>query len=406
MSAVNTPLRDLAPHDPDDPSARTFSAADLAVDRQLAQVSESFSFLLHITPVDGDDVKQAFLAGEVTEPVFTYRELADEPEVLREQLAAIDVTTVEDRTLAHLLRAKHRELQLQLEMLCARDSADFLPLSLELYGGVAPSLREHAERVLAGVGSPEPTSEPLDAEAFCALATEEIAHYREQAPGIEMHAEIRPDVNGVMVSGDTLLIGPESVVQSNRAAALLHHEVGTHLVTHVNGQAQPIKVLGSGLAGYDETQEGLAVLGEVACGGLTPFRLRQLADRVLTVHRMVDGASFREAYAALVDAGVPESSAFTTVMRVYRAGGTTKDAIYLRGVVDLLEHLADDGDLDLLWLGKFSLQDLPLIAELADDGALAPPRLLPRYLDDPQSTERLGWASGVHDLSQLVEGHA
>ncbi|QCX28891.1 flavohemoglobin expression-modulating QEGLA motif protein [Nocardioides jishulii] len=383
-----------------------FSSSDLAVDRALAQVSESFSFLLHITPVDGEEVKREFLAGRVSEPVFTYRELADEPTVLAEQLARIDVTTVEDRTLGHLLRAKHRELDLQLEMLKARGSADFRALSIELYGGVSPSLRDHAERVLAGITSVEPPSDPLDAQEFCALAGEEIAYYREQAPGIEMHAEIRPDVNGVMVSGDTLLIGPESVVQRNRAAALLHHEVGTHLVTHVNGHAQPVKVLGTGLAGYDETQEGLAVLGEVACGGLTPFRLRQLADRVLTVHRMVDGASFAEAYDALVTAGVPQGSAFTTVMRVFRAGGTTKDAIYLRGVVDLLAHLADDGDLDLLWLGKFSLEDLPLIAELTEREALVPPRLLPRYLDDPTSTERLGWASGVEDLSQLVEGHA
>ena len=57
--------------------------------------------------------------------------------------------------------------------------------------------------------------------------------------------------------------------------ALLQHEVGTHLVTHVNGSAQPIKVLGTGFAGYDETQEGLAVLAEIACGGLTAFRLLQ-----------------------------------------------------------------------------------------------------------------------------------
>lgn len=382
-----------------------FSPADLAIDRALAQISESFSFLLHITPVDGEEVKQEFIAGRTSVPVFTYRELSDEPDVLEQQLGDIDVSVVEDRTLGHLLRAKHRELALQLEMLRARDTPDFLALSIELYGGVSPSLRQHAEQVLAGIDHVESPSEPLDAEEFLALATDEIDYYRAQASGIEMHAEIRPDVNGVMVSGDTLLIGPESVVQRQRAAALLHHEVGTHLVTHVNGQAQPVKVLGTGLAGYDETQEGLAVLGEVACGGLTPFRLRQLADRVLTVHRMVDGASFAQAYEALVDSGVPEASAFTTVMRIYRAGGTTKDAIYLRGVVDLLAHLADDGDLDLLWRGKFSLQDLPLIAELAERGALAPPRLLPRYLDDPRSMDRLGWACGIEDLSQLVGGH-
>lgn len=58
-----------------------------------------------------------------------------------------------------------------------------------------------------------------------------------------MHAEIRPDASGVLVSGNSLLIGPESVVQARRAEALIHHEVGTHLVTQVNGSAQPIKVL-------------------------------------------------------------------------------------------------------------------------------------------------------------------
>ena len=54
-----------------------------------------------------------------------------------------------------------------------------------------------------------------------------------------MHAEIRADVNGVMVSGDVLLIGPETKVQQARAQALLHHEVGTHLVTQANGSHQP-----------------------------------------------------------------------------------------------------------------------------------------------------------------------
>ena len=378
-----------------------FSVTDLAVDRALAQVSGSFSFLLDITPVDAEDVKQGFLDEGVQDPVFHYRELDDAPDILEQQLANIDVTVVEDTTLGHLLRAKHRELSLQLEMLRARDTSDFLGLSIELYGGVSPSLRTQAEQVLDGIATVEAATDPIDAHEFLVLAEAEIAYYREQDPGIEMHAEVRPDVNGVMVSGETLLIGREVVVQRPRAAALLHHEVGTHLVTQVNGSAQPIKVLGTGLAGYDETQEGLAVLGEVACGGLTPFRLRQLAARVLTVHRRVAGASFAEAHRALVETGTPAGSAFTTVMRVFRAGGATKDAIYLRGVVDLLAHLAGDGDLDLLWRGKFSLQDLPLIAELAERGALAPPRLLPRYLDDPAAMGRLHRAAGMQDLSQL-----
>lgn len=382
------------------------SAADLAVDHRLALLSQSFRFLLEVTPVDADDLRDDFLEGREPDPGFTYRELDTDPDVVRAELDAIDVGEVEDPVLGQLLRAKHREMELQLDMLEARDTDDFLPLSVELYGGVSPSLRTQAEALLAGITRTEPTDEALDAEEFLALAEDEIAHYRSEDPDLDMHAEIRTDVNGVMVSGDTLLIGPETKVQRARAQALLHHEVGTHLVTQANGSHQPIKVLGVGLAGYDETQEGLAVLAEIACGGLTAFRLRQLASRVVTVHRLIGGASFAEAHEALVADGFPESSAWTTVMRVYRSGGMTKDAIYLRGLVELLEHLGADGSLDQLWLGKFSLRDLPLIGDLEDRGVLRPPRVLPRYLHDPATHANLARAAGTEDLGTLLEGHA
>lgn len=382
------------------------SAADLAVDHRLALLSQSFRFLLEVTPVDADDLRDDFLEGREPDPGFTYRELDTDPDVVRAELDAIDVGEVEDPVLGQLLRAKHREMELQLDMLEARDTADFLPLSVELYGGVSPALRTQAETLLASITRTEAGDEALDAEEFLALAEDEIAHYRAEDPDLDMHAEIRTDVNGVMVSGDTLLIGPETKVQRARAQALLHHEVGTHLVTQANGSHQPIKVLGVGLAGYDETQEGLAVLAEIACGGLTAFRLRQLASRVVTVHRLIGGASFAEAHEALVADGFPESSAWTTVMRVYRSGGMTKDAIYLRGLVGLLEHLGSDGSLDQLWLGKFSLRDLPLIGDLEDRGLLRPPRVLPRYLHDPATDANLARAAGTEDLSTLLEGHA
>jgi uncharacterized protein (TIGR02421 family) len=382
------------------------SASDLAVDHQLALLAGSYRFLLDITPVDADDVRDDFLAGDDRAPRFTYRDLETDPVVVRAELDSVDLGVVEDPVLGQLLRAKHREMELQLDMLEARDTDDFLPLSVELYGGVSPALRRQAEELLTGITRTEPSDEALDAEQFLALAQEEIARYRAEDPDLDMHAEIRPDVNGVMVSGDVLLIGPETKVQLARAQALLHHEVGTHLVTHTNGSHQPIKVMGVGLAGYDETQEGLAVLAEIACGGLTAFRLRQLASRVVTVHRMIGGATFAEAHEALVADDFPSGSAWTTVMRVYRSGGMTKDAIYLRGLVELLEHLGGGGELDQLWLGKFSLRDLPLIGDLEDRGLLRPPRVLPRYLHDPQTPANLARAAGTEDLGTLLEGHA
>jgi len=380
------------------------SAADLAVDRELARVSDSFRFLLDLTPVDVESNRHAFLHGTATEPSFTYRELEDDPEVLRTVLSAVDVADVEDRTLGHLLRAKHRELELRLDMLAARDTADFLPLSIELYGAVAPGLLDHAESLLdrfngsaSGQGD-----ERIDAEQFLALAEAELAHYRTIDADIGVHVEIRQDTSGIMVSGRNLIVGAAARLPLDRAHALVQHEVGTHLLTYLNGTHQPVRVMAAGLAGYEQTQEGLAILAEYLVGGLSSERLRQLAGRVVAVHLMTTGASFPEVHQRLVGAGFSRTGAFTTTMRAFRSGGLTKDAIYLRGLHDVLGHLARGGTLDLLWLGKLPLDDLPLVRDLADRGVLRAPVLLPRYLADPATAVRLERAAGLTDPARLI----
>ena len=380
------------------------SDADLAIDRELARVSDSFRLLLDLTPVDVEEQRRAYLRGTGTEPAFTYRPLEDEPEVTRAVLDAVPVADVDDPTLGHLLRAKHRELDRQLDLLAARGTSDFLSLSIELYGTVAPGLLEHAESLLDRIDAAHTTTdgERIDATRFAALAQAELDHYRAIDPDLGVHVEIRPDTSGILVSGRDLLVSEAARLDPRRAHALLQHEIGTHLVTYLNGTYQPIRVMATGLAGYDETQEGLAVLAEYLVGGLSPERLRQLAARVVAVHRMVAGASFADVHEHLLDAGFSRSGAFTITARAFRSGGLTKDAIYLRGLLEVLGHLAEGGTLDLLWLGKLSLEDLPLVSDLAERGVLHGPRLLPRYLDDPEVAARLESAAGLTDPAALI----
>lgn len=375
---------------------------DLAIDQQIAQLSGTVRLLLEVTPTNTDDARHRFLSGADEEPDFVYRELTVDPDVADAALEKVDLGSIEDATLGHLLRAKHRELKLQVDMLRARGSVDFRQLSVELYGGVSPTLLELAQDLLGRIVVPEASRERLDAKAFLALAEDEIAAYREIDPDVGIRAEIRPDVSGVLCEGTALLISEHAKIFRHRAEALLQHEVGTHLVTQVNGSAQQVTTMGTGLAGYDETQEGLAVIAEIAVGGLTSFRLRQLAARVVTAHTMLSGASFAEAHAELVDAGLPAGTAFSTVMRIYRAGGFMKDAIYLRGLLDLLEHVREGGSLELFHLGKFSLQDLPLIEDLHRRGLTEPPSVTPRYLADPLALERIREAASADDLTALV----
>ena len=103
-------------------SGASLSVTDLAIDHALAQTAASMQFLLDVTPVNADEVKADFVDGRVGPPEFTYRPLEIAPEVLTAALHNIDVSTVEDATLGHLLRAKHRELALQFDMLRARDT--------------------------------------------------------------------------------------------------------------------------------------------------------------------------------------------------------------------------------------------------------------------------------------------
>ena len=383
--------------------AEALTVEDLAIEHKIAQAAESFRFVLDVTPVHVEEQRREVLQGRTTEPVFVYRELEDDPDVVGATLDAIDVSAVVDPELRHLLRAKLRELQLQLNMLRVRGTPLFASLSEQLYGTLDRSLVLQAESILSRTKAPAATGEKcMDAAEFADVAERELAYYRSVEPDIGVHTEIRPDVAGVMVSGDVLFISSATCVRCSRVHALLQHEVGTHLLTHVNGSFQPMRLLATGLAGYEETQEGLAVLAEFLVGGLSTYRLRQLAARVVATDQMMLGARFRDVHGDLVSHGFSAHSAFTTTMRVFRSGGLTKDAIYLRGLLSLISHLNAGGTLDLLWLGKLALSELPQVEELLNRGALHGPRLVPRYLDEPATSTRLAEAANLSDLTELV----
>jgi uncharacterized protein (TIGR02421 family) len=376
---------------------------DLAIEHELARVAESFRFILDVTPVNVADQRASYLNRRSTEPTFLYRELEDDPAIIQASLDGLDVDRVEDTTLGHLLRAKHHELGLQLAMLRARETVRFRELSEELYGPITIELLEHAGSILTNVAVPgRGDDDCIDASEFALRAELELDRYRGVEPDIGAHVEVRPDVAGVMVSGNVLMVSAAACIHESRIDAILQHEVGTHLLTHINGSFQPLQLLAAGLAGYEETQEGLAVLAEFLVGGLSAFRLRQLAARVVAADQMRADASFGDVFDTQLDHGFSPRSAFTTTMRAFRCGGFTKDVIYLRGLLELLRHLGDGGDLDILWMGKMSLRELPLVDDLLARGLVAPARLLPRHLSMPGTKERLAMLSGLTDPSTLL----
>ena len=381
--------------------AECFERAALESDWRLAEASERLRFLLHVTPTNTAAAWRRFAASDyAVAPELEYRPLPADLEKVEACLEKAPVDEVEDPIAAELLREKRRELADKLAMLRDRGTERFLAASLRVYGGVEDELVELAKRLLyrlPGLARVEPVDGRLDAAAFAARAERELAHYRRLHPEFTAHVQVVRDVPpSLMCSGDRLLIGVDTHIPKRRAEALLHHEIGTHLVTRFNGSLQPLRLLGCGLAGYDVLQEGLAVVAEYLVGGLNAGRFRILAGRVLAVRCLTAGASFPEAFHELDDRfGFNSKSAFTIVTRVYRGGGLTKDAVYLRGLVELLGYLRQpDGDLDRLGpllVGKIDLPHVPAIQELLERGLLRPPALLPRYLDSEEARERLAF---------------
>lgn len=374
---------------------RTVLKATLQADAQLAEVGNDLNLLLAVTPLNAADAWEQFRAEGLRRlPIFRYRMLAWDPDLLKRKLYAISLERVEDPALGELLRDKREELDRQITLLRDRNTDKFLYGSLQLYGGVTDDLLAAAEEILAI--RPQPAGHPggetacADAVTFAARARQEIDRYRRQWPQLTAEVQVRDDIPGVLVSKHRLLIDQNLQVEAYRLESLIQHEVGTHILTYCNATAQPLALLAGGLPRYDELQEGTAVLAEYLTGGLSGNRLRMLAARVVAVRRQTAGHSFPDVFRELTDRlRFRPATAFTIAMRVFRSGGFTKDASYLRGLIGLLRYLANGGDLDLLFFGKVSASSLPILKELRWRGVLKPPPLRPNFLDLPHAPRRL-----------------
>ena len=383
---------------------RSFIAAARSVDRKLLRISTSFDFLLSVSPINSEQAYANFKADKFAKaPVFRYRPLTVDPDLAKRALYAIDLRRVEDPVLERLFAEKRRELDQQLTMLSCRNTGDFRHVSLTLYEPVEPELLASARDILDRVPGGLREAEAIGADSVRKAARALIADYRKADAAFNGRISVRQDIPaGLMVSGRTLMISQSTRMPRHRLDALLEHEVSVHLLTHVNGNAQGLKIFRTGLAGYEGVQEGLGVFAEYAVGGLTEARLRLLAARVVVVDAMVAGAEFVEAFRLLRNEGFGTRMAFNVTARVYRSGGLSKDAIYLRGFKQVLDLLGAGRDLTPFWYGKIAARHVPVIEELAGRGLLRAPRTLPKFLARPDAQVRIAQMRSAPALSQLI----
>jgi len=374
------------------------------VDQKFAELSENFDLLLHVTPVNTGEAWQAFKqSGYQVTPEFHYRPRSVDPALIKRELYKVPLEQIEDPTLADLFDVKREELDRQLTLLHDRNTPRFLQGSIQLFGQIDEALLASANHILTQPPKPLPTDELLNPEEFAQHARQEIDYYRQTDPSLVTRVEIRNDITGIFVSHGNFLIGSDAFVSQKRLSATLAHEIGTHALTYHNGKKQSLKQLYVGTAGYEELQEGLAVLAEYLCAGLGLPRLRTLSGRVIAVHSIIEGASFIDTFQLLHQQhGFKPYTAFNITMRVYRGGGYTKDMIYLHGLIRLLTYVAQHNDMEILYCGKFAMEHLPLLHELRWRKVLRPLALKPRHLRESAALQRLHGLRAEPTLAHIL----
>jgi uncharacterized protein (TIGR02421 family) len=390
---------------PLEPSTEQLAGA-FDLDADLTEIERGLNLLLNVTPVNAAEAWSDFERSDfATVPTLRLRPLEFDPDMVRRDLYNLQIENVTDPALHSLFRAKRDEIARQLTALEDRDTSRFVYGSLLLYGDVAQPLADAADQLLEIIPVRGSSTPSVTAGAFAEAARAEVDRYRAAYPDFPVQIEVRNDISELMVSFGTLLVPEAAAIASDRVDPLLHHEVGTHVVTYQNALRQPLTLLRIGLPGYDETQEGLAVLAEYLTGGLDPRRLRVLAARVVAVGQMLDGAGFLEIFHSLrAQYRMPARTAWSIAIRVVVGGGSVKDAIYLRGIARILETLAEGINLDVLFVGKLSLDHIPLIQDLLDRQVLRPPWVRPRWLEVPGAQERLDRLRAGASVTDLYEG--
>jgi len=363
----------------------------LSADKDISEISEKLDFILMVTPVNSTEEWKKFKENKFSKlPQFSYRLISLDPEIEKRKLFNIKVENIDHPTLAFLLRAKRMELEKQLIMLEERGTKRFLHTSCSVFGDVGDDVRKAALSLLNnGLANEQHENKTVNSVDFARAAEIELDKYCPHFPDLNLSVKIKDNVNGLIVSGPELSIGKNLKISPSRVDALIQHEVGTHMLTYCNGHSQPLGLMYSGFAGYEQTQEGIAVLSEYLVGGLDINRLKLLAARVIAVETLIQGADFIETFNLLwKEFGFKSKTAFIISMRVHRGGGYTKDSIYLKGLMQVLSFIQQGGELSLLFGGKFALEHLPLIEELTHLKILNR-ALLPDYLSSAGALLRL-----------------
>ncbi len=331
-----------------------------------------------------------------------------------------------------IMRRMCREYREVIRMLVARGTPEFSKISQDLYGSSddafyagAPTLKDLAILVSETVARLHRSEiEPAEVKRYSSqeavdILTKRLNHYFDiegKSKKSPVQIILSDDIIADAAAGaDTIRIRRSCEFSERDLRIFEVHEGWVHIGTTLNGQAQPVcTFLSKGPPSSTVNQEGLAIIMEIFTFSSYPHRVQRLTDRITAIHMAEEGADFIEVFNFYRDQGQNEQDSYSSARRVFRGstptdGPFTKDLSYSKGFVLIYNYirLAIQKGLQeyipLLFLGKTTLEDLHIFADLMEGGVLIPPIYLPPQFKDLSAL--CAWMSYSLFLNRLSLEH-
>lgn len=333
--------------------------------------------------------------------------------------------------LGELLLVNAEQYQIVIYLLLSRGKPDFLRHSRALYGSTYDHFRgdkrpifEIAELMCAIFSQPAaarlsqefPKVIPADA-AVGILSSRLGSYFTEDKITVKLSDGIVADA---AAGGDSIKLNSGARFSDRDLRVLEVHEGWVHVGTTINGRRQPWATwLSVGSPRITAVQEGLAVLMEMLTFVSFPHRAKRINDRILATRIAEDGADFIDVFEYFRTRGYNENECYVIAQRVFRGGMVTggvpftKDISYCRGFVENVNFMRSaiaaglPELIPMLFVGKVTLEDIPLLYEKLLEGTIAPPRYLPPMFADLNSLYVwLGFSSGLNRINmRRVQRH-
>ncbi len=339
---------------------------------------------------------------------------------LRDLLRDIDRFLGRHDKLGRIMRETIDQYLLVLELLRSRGQPGFMMASRELFGSARDHLRgdkqtllELGQRLCAIFSLPAARhlAHPYPKDIDAATAVDELQrrltpYFSGENVTVALSDGI---VSDAAAGGDRIKINSYARFSELDLRVLEVHEGWVHVGTTLNGRCQPWATwLSVGSPRITAIQEGLAVLIETLTFSSFPDRARRISDRVVAIDMAEQGADFLDVYRCFIDRGLSEQASYKVAQRVFRGGMVqggacfTKDLSYVRGFVETVNFIKSailsgvPEILPMLFVGKVTLDDLPVLYEYSQEGLIVAPASLPPMFRDLNGLYTwFGFSSGM-----------